>query len=379
MFISHEDLQALGSYRNETGAISLYIYSALDDKVRDFSEKLKSLFDTMEKDIASTDWSRIIKKDAGYILNAKEKLIQNFTHNKRKTYCMFVSENFFRYYEIPIRVRDRIVVSDKFYTTPLFISLGQFHRYAVLIFNRNKARLYNYYLDKLQEETYILHDYVMSNIKAPTSHDGTLKGKTIMNKIEETFHRHLRETSLFLFNNYKARGFDNLILGAHRDMLGMMKEYLHPYLNKNITGEIIGDPDDNKIIIEAKVRQAIDSQRKEIELKRLEELSAMHAYSKAVLGIEAVLAALAQGNIRQLIMVHDFHQEGYVCPKRHFVHTKTADKKECPYCGAAMKVEHFLEDEIAEEVFLQKGEIFHIFHYPELVGLHKIGALLRHQ
>lgn len=378
MFISSDDLNILSRYRNERGAISLYIYSSLNDKAWDFSERLKGLFDEMEKDIAKTHWSRAIRKDAAYVLNSRNMLAQNFIQDKRRTYCLFVADDFCKFFELPLRVKDRVIVEHRFYTEPLFITLEQFERYAVLVFDRKKARLYNYFMDRLEEEAFVVHDYVLSHIKSPTCSDCSLKGKIIENKIEETFHHHLRQTNELLFAAFKKDGFDRLILGSHKDELNIIKGYLHSYLSQRLDGEIIANPKDDKLTIESRVREVVDSQRKEAEFKRLHEIDAMCAHDRAVVGIGPVLDALMADNVRELAMISDFHVEGYVCPERHFLHIAQGAGERCPYCGRRLRREPFLEDEITEEVFLKGGQIFHILHYPQIIGPHKIGAFLRH-
>lgn len=373
MFISKNDLKTLSLYHNEKGAISLYVFSPLGDNVHDFSERLNSLFNKMIKDISRHAYSRVMAEDDGYVLGTKDMLIQNFVENKLKTYCMFISEDFCRYYEVPVRVKDQIVVDEKFYTTPLFMALNQLERFAVLIFDRKKARLYNYYAGKLHEETFVLHDYGLSNIKS-----ASMKGKTIDNKMDENFHHHLKGISAVLLTYYKRHSFDKLILGSHKDGVNMIKEYLHSYLKQRLAGEIIADPDENKENILKKVNQAVEIYRKDMEHKKIEKLLAMQAYHKAVHGLDAVLSELEMNNIRELVITSDFHAEGYACPERHLIELESQPQAECPYCHKALRKEPFLEDELKEAVFLRKGLIFHIFHFPGAEDFPKIGAFLRH-
>lgn len=269
MFITKQNLRDLSKYRTKDhDAISIYIYASLNDKVRDFSEKLKNLFDVLKKDVSLSGASRAIKKNAGYVLAARDLLTRDFVKNKNKAFCMFISHDFCRYFEIPIRIKDQIFIDNTFYTQPLFTMLNQFQRYAVLVFNGREARLYNYYMDRLEEEAHIVHDYVLPHIKSSTGHDSSLKGKTIANKIEETFRRHLREINSFMLSKYTELGFDYLILGSHEDEIKQIKKYLHSYLAKRLAGEFKADPHDNKLAIEEKVHGVVESHRKRLKQQK---------------------------------------------------------------------------------------------------------------
>lgn len=373
MFINKAELDILGSYFNKDGAITLYIYSSLTDKLRDFSERLNGLFDGMQKDIAGRPYSRAMHKNSQSVLSAKEILLEDFVENKQKTFCVFIAEDFCRHFEIPIKINDQITVAEKFHTSPLFLAVEQLERFAVLIYDRKKARLYNYFAGKIKEEAFLWHDYGLSNIKSASK-----KGKTAENRMEENFHHHLTAISDLLFRDYKKHSFDKVIIGAHKGEVNMIKGYMHSYIMQDLAGEFIGDPDDSESDILKKTTEVVNAYRREVENAKLKELFVMHTHDKAVHGLNDVLHQLRMDNIRELVIASDFHAEGYMCPKRHILDLLPEPDGKCPYCQSELIKEHFLEDELQEEVLLRKGKIVHILHYPELVGVHKIGAFLRH-
>lgn len=378
MFLSFQDIKDICRHRNDRGTISFYIYSSANETEREFRIRLNSLSDMIKTEAEKVG---IKKRDLKALLRSLENIQQtlrdSFVKNKAQTCCVFLSKDFFKLAEIPVKIKDRAVVDEQFYTLPLITMLGQFERFAVLVFGRRSARLFNYYLGKLHEEESVLHDYVLPKFNASTGSWKCLREKIINHKIENSFHRHLKELSRIVFENFRHLGFDRLILASHKAKIDSIKRHLHSYVYTRLVGEFIADVDDDIEMIKEKASKIVAVYRQNKEKTKISELFDSTAHSSAVIGVKAVLKALMTGNVRELICTEDFHTNGYICPEKHFITVAPTEGLKCLHCGRVLRRRVFLEDEIIEEAFAQRAEIFHLFYEKDKLDRHKIAAFMR--
>jgi len=377
-FISYQDIADISKHRNETGAISLYLSSSVDETDRYFKTRFDSLVDQAKKEAeAFAPKSKHLRTVIQRVQKKRELLLDHFVENKAQTFCLFLSEDFDKVAEIPIRIKERIVVGGEFYTLPLLAILEQFERFAILVFGRQKARLYSRYLGKILERETVYHDYVIPKFNASTSSWRCLREKTVTHKIDNTYHRHLKEVCRILFDNFKKYKFDKLLLASHQPEINSIKRHLHSYLIPRLIGEFTADADDPIATIQEKADIAITQYRENKEKAKIAELLDSHAHNKAVLGAQDVLNELTAGNVRQLILTDDFHAEGYVCPESHFSAITLPPNSACSICGKELKKQPFLEDHVIEDAFAQRAEVFHILRQKDMLADYRIGAFLR--
>ena len=379
MLLTYQDIEEVSRYGNEKGATSLYLYSPAYETRTEFAIRLNNV-----RDVIKAEAEKIItkRKDIKVFLcnfiDVQRALRDLFVKNKAQTYCAFVSGDFFKFAIIPVRLRDRVVVDKQFYTLPLVTVLKQFERFAVLVFDRRSARLFSYYLGQLQQEESIFHDYVLPKFNASTASWKCLREKTINHKIQDSFHRHLKEVSRIVFEYFKHLGFDKLLLASPKTEIDTIKKHLHSYLNTRLVGEFRANVDDDMEIIGEKAAKVVAAYRQEKEKNKISELFDGITQNTTALGANAVLEALSTtGSVRGLICVDDFHTSGYVCPERHFFTVSPTAGLKCIHCGRVLRRRAFLEDEIIDEVLAQRAKIFHIFYEKHSLQKHGIAAFLR--
>lgn len=133
-FISYKDILDISKHKDEKGTISLYIYSSIDQTERDFAIHFDSLCDQMAKEAEKyTPNSKHLKTLFQQVQKKWESISDNFVKNKAQTFCLFVSKDFDKLAEMPIRVKEKVVVDSEFYTMPLLALLEQFERFAILV------------------------------------------------------------------------------------------------------------------------------------------------------------------------------------------------------------------------------------------------------
>ncbi len=296
---------------------------------------------------------------------------------KAQTYCVFVSDQFLKIVELPLRIKERVVVDCRFYTLPLITAIEQFHRYAVLIFDRHQARLFDYYLGELQEKETVFHNYMLPKCNASTSSWKCLRENNVNHKIKDSFHRHLKEVARLVFQNFQRFGFDRLLLASHKLEIDSISRHLHSYLRMRLAGEFVAEPDDDIKMIRTKASTVVAAYRAEREKVKVNQLLDSIAHNRAVLGIDVVADELMAGNVRELICSGDFHAEGFMCPEGHFLTATTPQGRKCLFCKRNLDKRPFFEDDLIEEAISQRAELFHLFYEKGALDGYGIACFLR--
>ena len=376
MFLSHDDIKFIRQYINGKGAISLYICSFPNESGIDFQIRLNSIGDTIKQETEkyegkNKDWNFEERFE-----NIKTALHEVFIEHETQTYCVFFAKDFLRIVRLPMSVKERVVVDNQFYTLPLISLIEQFERYAVLLFDRHNVRLFNYYIGELKEEKSVFCNYVLPKFNDFGNSWKYLKEKRINHRIKDPFHRHLKEVSRIVFEDFNNFGFDRLILASPNTEIESIKSHLHSYLRMRLAGGFKADINDDVNKIKENLLKVVIEYRREKEKIKTSELFDGYVHRKVVLGIDGVLNALRAGNVREIVCSDNFHAEGYICPEGHFLVTHSEGTR-CDLCGRVLQRHPFLEDEIIEEVFSQRLEIFHQFYEKKKLKGHEIAAFLR--
>ena len=378
MFVSARDVLDVLGFGNSKMAISLYVYSSPNESDKDFRIRLNSLNDAVIREVERYGGAdRNLKATSQNLEKVRNALIEIFVEEKAQTYCVFVSDQFLKIVELPMRLKERMVIDCRFYMSPLIAAIEQFHRFAVLIFDRHQAKLFNYYLGELQEENAVFHNYVLPRFNASTSSWKCLREKTINHKIEDSFHRHLKEVARLVFESFQRFGFDRLLLASHKPEIDSITRHLHSYLRARLAGEFVAEPDDNVKTIRTKTATVVAAYRAEREKARVAQLWDSRAHNRAVFGVDAVADALMAGNVREVVCSSDFHAEGFVCPQGHFLTTTAPEGRKCIFCKRNLDKRAFFEDELVEEAISQRSEVFHLFYEKEALEDYGIACFLR--
>ncbi|MFA5038608.1 MAG: hypothetical protein WC732_02895 [Candidatus Omnitrophota bacterium] len=376
MFIEPKAIQDLATHWNAEGALSIYLSTSPGELYRDFSLKLNSTIDSARRQLKELG-SRALMKSAERLDRLDELLMQHFPSQKRGTFCIFLSPDLYRHFEIPVRLKERVVVESSFYTNPLISLLEEFPYYGILVFDRQRVRLFHYYMGTIRENSYIFHDYVLPHFNPTAGSWHGLAEKRLANKIEDTSQRHFKEVSSIVFKYFKFQEFDKLLIASREEEIDTIKKHLHSYLLQNLEGEFVADVKLSLEEIKRRAEKVMAAVREKREREKVEQILNESRRGKAVLGAEDVSYQLTQGKVRELVLNGDFHSEGFVCPQQHYF-TARSEQKTCLLCHKPLGRENYLEDEITEEAFTQGSRIFHILNNKDRLLPQGIGAFLRY-
>lgn len=359
---------------------------------RPFKSELRSLIHEKREKLQAAGLAKdLLGKIDGIFESLEEYVAELRPMERTRLLVIFAAEDFFQQYRLPVALPSRLYVDPDPYIRPLTVLLDEFNRYCVALVDRKRARAFDMYLGEMEEDVGALESETPSWISEGEGKGarGTAIGtgpwagwreSKIQRHIADHVHRHFKEVAQLLFEHFKRRRFDRLIVGgpegAEGKVVPQFLDHLHSYLRERLAGVFPGEMDlpVNEIKRRALEVAARDERREEeILIERL--LSEAHREKGlGVLGLNDVVLALMMSQVHTLVVEHDYHERGWLCPRDH--HLSMAPGT-CPLCGGDLQeVEDFV-DEVVEEAIEQGAEIEHIFSRHEGFADWKIGALLR--
>lgn len=273
--------------------------------------------------------------------------------------------------ELPIPVRDQLVVSPSPYVRQLEAVVTENRRFGVLLADRQRARLFVYELGELVER-----DELFEELPRDWDDDRGLRWKDrLPHHVAELAHQHLRHAADVAFRAWQEQGFDHLVLGAPDEIAGELERMLHPYVHDRLVGRVkvsVGAPEaeigDAALAVEAEVEAA-----KEAEL--VAALREATGRGTGVHGLEATLQALGERRVDTLLVSRGFAAEGWRCPSCGWL---AAVGPSCPVCEGAMDRAADVVEHAVESALVQSCRVQICAGNPDLDVLGRIGALLRY-
>lgn len=373
--------------RGEEPVVSLYMRTAGTDR----KTTLKNLVRAGEKAIgADTGWDAGRKKAAHGVLNALRGKAEQLLgaapdHQGRGSIALFADADNVEILQLPLDVRDRLVVDRSPYSSPLASLVDQYERYGVVLCDQKRARLFDVYLGEVSD----WEEFVAER----TPHDVTAKAKFY--GLEElrrehhgnyVLHVHLKEVGDRLFRRYKLRPFDRLIIAGPKDILHPLEDHLHSYCKQKIVArEVMATDLSRKVALEKVL--AIEAQveeRKERDL--LAEIRSREgAAGLGVMGLDPTLRALLYGKVKTLVVMDDEDVVGRECPECHFLFERPEDVGEkvptlveCPLCKRPTRRIPDVVDEAVEMAILSGSRVEHVaYAKEELKDMGSMAAVLR--
>jgi peptide subunit release factor 1 (eRF1) len=281
------------------------------------------------------------------------------------------AHDFWEVVELAVPVRDRIVVNHSPYVRELEAVVAQRQRFAVLVVDRQRARLFLFHQGQLldrQEQLDLLprHD-----------DDGGQLGKDqVAGHTAAAAHRHLKHAAGAAFALHQEQGFDHLVLCGPDEITAELERDLHAYLRERIAGRI-------HLPVSAgteEIRQAAEDVESSVERAReaavVDRLrQAIGSGTGGVAGLQPVLDALVARRVDTLIVSEGFEAPGWRCPSCAWVGMRG---RRCPLCSSAMEQVDDVVEEAVEEALVQACRVTVCRDNADLDVLGRIGALLRY-
>ena len=280
------------------------------------------------------------------------------------------ADNFWQVVALAVPVPNVIVVNATPHIRVLESVIEQYLRFAVLLVDRQRARILLFEQGQLVEQ--------QEHFDRLPRHDddgGQMRRDDLAGHAQAAAAHHLRRAAQAAFAAYQEQAFDHLILGTP-DALGReMERELHPWLRERIAARLsipVGARDDEIAQAALEVEAGVERAREAALVERLRQ--AVGAGTGAAVGLPDVLAALVARRVETLLVSEGFEAPGWRC--RACGHVGLRGRR-CPLCTAEMDQVDDVVEEAVEEALNQSCRLSICRANPDLDVLGRIGAVLR--
>jgi hypothetical protein len=270
---------------------------------------------------------------------------------------------------LPVSVHDRVVINHQPAVGQLESVLQDHEPIAVLLADRQRARLLVYELGELSDRSELFE-------RVPAGDTGHADRGDLASAMEAATAAHLRQAASVAWRAWQERPFAHLAIGAPDSVAGSLGAMLHPYLRDRLCGRVAvevgaGLPEIREATLD--VERAVDRAREAALVDRMRAAAA--ARGKAVVGLAPTLAALNERRVERLLVSDGYEEEGWRCPVSGVL---AAVGPLSPVTGGRMdRVVDVVEDAI--DLALNQGcKVDICVGNADLDVVGRIGALLRY-
>ena len=275
----------------------------------EYTKKNKALLHEKKNELETMDLSREAKKS---VLQDFERIaahIERIRDHGFSGLAIFCSSknDVMQALQLDEPVEDLLVVDYAPYTRPLFSILSHKKHAFVLLFKKNKLRVFEILGDEITEHIDLVtptkftsreNDYIFVN------------EKKAQNREETESARFLHESSQEVLELFMEKGADYIALGGDKNIAKEFAKHMHPYLAERFAGII-------EVVFEAKKNEVLEAMQELMAEKCFEENRELTERIKAECskdgeacdGIDDVLRAVSMAAVDTLVV-----EEGYAVP-----------------------------------------------------------------
>lgn len=274
----------------------------------------------------------------------------------------------FEHLESPVGVRNIARVGDRPYVVPLQALLGRHHHVALVIVERDRARILRYEFGLLEE-----HLDVESDVHGQHEQGGWSQAR-YQRGIDHEVGHHMRDVGDILLRLHELQPLDALVVAGPTAEASEFVRKLHPYLAKVLHGDPISVPlaaDDEQLrsVLRDVEQQLVSARRREL-LARLE--AGKGQAERDARGVRHVLEAVNAKRVDTLFVVEGAGEPGF----RSVSGALARHEQEARAYGEPVESVDDLIDEIIEQAVLSGANI-ELFRDESRLDGHPVAALLR--
>lgn len=273
--------------------------------------------------------------------------------------------------ELPVPVRNQVVVNAHPHIRPLEQVLDENERFAVLLADKQRVRMFLFELGAVRDRSELFD-------QLPRHEDdkGDWDKDHVRDHSAEHVHHHLKRAADAAFAMFQTHGFDHLIIGAPEEIANEVERCLHSYLKERVAARVnVPVSATEAAVREAALAVEADVERAK-EAKLVERLrDAVGAGNGGVAGLEPVLGALMERRVERLLVSDGYEAPGWRCTSCRAV---ARIGPTCPICSTAMDKVDDVVEEAVDEALHQSCRVEVVVGNADLDVLGRIGALLRY-
>lgn len=279
------------------------------------------------------------------------------------------AHDLWRVVELAVPVRDRLVVNHSPYVRELETVVARHERFAVLLADRQVARLYLFHQGELLDR--------QEHIDRLPRHDddhGQLGKDQVADHTAAAAQRHIRSAAQAAFDLWQEQRFDHLLIAGPEETAAELERALHPYLAERLAARLTLAVHASDAEIARAAQEVEDRVERDRDVAAVERLRAGTVTERAAAGLEAVLEALVARRVETLLVSEGYEAPGWRCPGCAWIGTVG---RRCPLCASDMDQVGDVVEEAVEDALAQACKVRVCRDNADLDVLGRIGALLR--
>ncbi|SMC17230.1 Protein required for attachment to host cells [Desulfacinum hydrothermale DSM 13146] len=379
-------LESLARRNAPEGSWILSVYLNVDPQVRANRRGahklvLDQLLKDLESHLADEDQRDHFQEDADWIRRQVEVHIPK---GRSMVFFCDLSEGYTYQEDLPVRLPNGAWYEKRPHIRPLLDAWKEHERTGIVVVDRERARLLVASMGEVEEmEEAFQTPAVHHRSTAGSDH---MRSQMVFQRRAATWsHWFLKEVADALHDMMDAYQIDRVVLAGPEEVTAELKRLLPKGVLSRVAARI-------RASVAAKAQDLLDQAApvlRQLDAARERELvdecitTARKAQSespKAVLGLEAVLDAVNQGRVYQILVPEGFSAPGWHCPSCRVLLDHGPAQQTCPYCSGALKEEDDAVWAACDRVLLLGGRVEEI-RDPEAVqalqSAGPVGAFLR--
>ncbi|MFN8634286.1 MAG: hypothetical protein U0893_10560 [Chloroflexota bacterium] len=251
-------------------------------------------------------------------------------------------DDYFYAVPLPRRPDEEVSWGERPALAPLEMMLEECERVAVVLFDKERARIFSVYLGSIEESREV-RDEVPA--KQATGGWFALAQTRYARHHEDHVLRHAKHTIQELSALLQARPFEHLLIGGPDEALAVLRAHLPRRLRARIAGTLsLGMYARDADVLEATAEAAERIERR-VEQTEVEELLDAASTPHVELGLRQTLDALNDRRVSVLFIAEGFAGEGGECPACGRV---TVGFGACVMCGTPTRTIGDLRERLIE-------------------------------
>jgi peptide subunit release factor 1 (eRF1) len=306
----------------------------------DLAKEIRSRLDRKERLAFEADVTRV-----------QEWLDGNVPQGKGVALFSSAPRQFFQAHWLPVRVRDHLAWDLAPDVAPLLEVVDEYERYAVVLVEQNRARLFTVFMGAIEESAALRDDEV------PPRHDqGGVSQSHFQHHHDLHVLWHLKRVAGRLAELFRRRPFDRLILAGPEEVTSELRPLLPDALARRVVAITPLEASAGEREVLDKTLEIEAGVEREAEERLLDELlETAGAGGRATRGLAPTLEALWLGEVRTLVVADGAAGEGSECPRCGRL--EPGELATCPACGSAMRPVHDVFHRAMARAIEQAGRV----------------------
>lgn len=259
---------------------------------------------------------------------------------------------------------------------PVVEALDEYERYAVVLTDKKRARIFTSYLGELIEHTDLIS--ATGTKTQTTGTDQWWSQARFQRRHEQEVVLHAKRVVDALHELSLKIPFDRLIVAGPQEAAAQVARLLPRRLHGKLVETVAMPVTAGEREVAERIAQVQEKMEREQELEMVEGLlSELHQSGKAVSGLADVVDAVNEGRVWKLFYVKELQLDGRVCGKCGAL---AVQGERCGYCDGTLHPEPRFVDRLSQSVIDLAGRV-EMVDGPAAGELRRVGsiaALLRY-